>query len=136
MNSTYFMFNNIFCEMKGKEVIHWGGPGGNGGPILISSRRCNFSIYLDIQVYYLDIQAITTLLGLISVHYFSYVLIPSIHSIFYVTTVLLKSDVFWHSKRYGSLSFGPTRMGLGSFWRGKKGVLSSIFTYLFNGNFF
>ena len=48
------MFNNIFCEMKIKKVIHWGG-------VLISSWKCNFSIYLDIQVYYLDIQAITTL---------------------------------------------------------------------------
>ena len=51
--------------MKGKKVIHWRGPGGNGGPVLISSWRCNFSIYLDIQVYYLDIQAIITLLSLI-----------------------------------------------------------------------
>ena len=24
-SSTSFMFNNIFCEMKGKKVIHWGG---------------------------------------------------------------------------------------------------------------
>ena len=24
-NSTFFMFNNIFCEMKGKNIIHWGG---------------------------------------------------------------------------------------------------------------
>ena len=23
--SKSFMFNNIFCEMKGKKVIHWGG---------------------------------------------------------------------------------------------------------------
>ena len=66
-SSTSFMFNNIFCEMKGKTVIHWGGPGGNGGPVLILSWRCNFSSYLDIQVYYLDIQAITTLLYLILV---------------------------------------------------------------------
>ena len=57
------MFNNIFCETKSKKVIHWDGPGGNGGPVLISSWRCNFSIYLDVQVYYLDIQAITTLYG-------------------------------------------------------------------------
>ena len=55
------MFNNIFCEMKGKKVIHWGGAGGNGGTVLITSWKCNFSIYLDIQLYYLDIQAITTL---------------------------------------------------------------------------
>ena len=61
-NSTSFMFNKNICEVKGKKVIHcwW-----NGGPVLISSWRCNFSIYLDIQVYYLDIQAITTLLCLI-----------------------------------------------------------------------
>ena len=38
-----------------------GGAGGNGGTVLISSWKCNFSIYLDILVYYLDIQAITTL---------------------------------------------------------------------------
>ena len=24
-NFTSFMFSNIFCEMKGKKVIHWGG---------------------------------------------------------------------------------------------------------------
>ena len=82
--------------MKGKKVISGGGgPGGNGGPVLISSWRCNFSIYLDIQVYYLDIQAITRLLSLILV---LYELLPSIHSIFYVTTALLKSDVLRHSK--------------------------------------
>ena len=26
-----FMFDNIFCEMKGKKVIHWGGPRGEWG---------------------------------------------------------------------------------------------------------
>ena len=32
-NSISFMFNDIFCEMKGKKVIHWGGgPGGMGEP--------------------------------------------------------------------------------------------------------
>ena len=25
--STSFIFNNIFCEMKDKKVIHWGGMG-------------------------------------------------------------------------------------------------------------
>ena len=55
-NSTSFMFYNIFSEMKGKKVI-WG----NGGTFLISSWKCNFSIYLHIEVYYLDIQGITTL---------------------------------------------------------------------------
>ena len=27
-HSTSSIFNNIFCEMKGKKVIHWGGLGG------------------------------------------------------------------------------------------------------------
>ena len=40
-----------------------GGARGNGGTVLISSCKCNFCLYLDIQVYYLDIQAITTLLA-------------------------------------------------------------------------
>ena len=62
------MFNKIFCEMKGKKVIHvGGGAGGNGGTVQIASCKCNFGIYLDIQVYYLDIQAITTLLCLLLV---------------------------------------------------------------------
>ena len=59
--------------MKGKKVIHWGGP---GGMVQIASWKCNFGIYLAIQVYYLDIQAITTLLGLLLV---LYVLVPSIY---------------------------------------------------------
>ena len=42
-NSTYFIFNYIFCEMNIKKVIHRGGLGGMGEP---------YSIYLDIQVYY------------------------------------------------------------------------------------
>ena len=68
------MFNIIFYEMKGKKVIHCErGPGGNCPNYI---WKFNFSIYLDIQVYYLDIQAITTLLGLLLV---IYVLIPSIH---------------------------------------------------------
>ena len=33
------------------------------GTVLISSWKCNFSIYLDIQLYYLDILAIPTLLA-------------------------------------------------------------------------
>ena len=53
-NSTSFMFNNIFCEMDiYKSYPLWGW--GNGGTILISSWKCNFGIYLDIEVYYLDI---------------------------------------------------------------------------------
>ena len=52
-------------------------------------NRPNF--LLDIQVYYLDIRAITTILWLLLV---LYVLVPPIHSFFYLTTALLKSDVF------------------------------------------
>ena len=65
--------------------MHWGRGGGrgNGGTFLISSGQCYFGIYLDIQ-------ATTTLLCLLLI---LYVLLPSIHSIFYVTTALLKSDV-------------------------------------------
>ena len=62
------MFNNIFFKMKkGKKVIHWKGAWGNGGPVQIDSWKCNFGIYLDIQVYYLDIQEITALLCLLFV---------------------------------------------------------------------
>ena len=57
-NSTSFMFNKKNCEIKSKKVIHWGWP---GGIVQIASWKCNFGIYLDIKVYYLDIQAITTL---------------------------------------------------------------------------
>ena len=124
--------------MKGKKVIHWGA-WGNGGTIQIASWKCNFGIYLDvqlyyldihvyyldiqvyyldiqvyyldIQVYYLDIQAITTLLCLLLV---LYVLVLSIYSIFYLTTALLKSDIFWLSKASSSHSFQPTGIGLGS----------------------
>ena len=127
-NSTSFMLNNIFCEMKGKKVIHWGRPGGNGGTVQILSWKCNFNIYLDIQVYYLDIQAITTLLCLCWFFMCCFLLFIQI---FYVTTALLKSDVFQHSKAKGSQSFGPTRMGLGSFWRGMKWVYKNPIQDLF-----
>ena len=93
------------------------------GSVLISSWKCNFSIYLDIQVYYLDIQAITTLLCLLMV---LYVLVPFIHSFYYLTTTLLKSDMFWHSKAYSSHSFQPTGIGLCSLWRGNR----CVFNYL------
>ena len=43
------------------------GARGNGvwGTIQISSWKCNYRIYLDIQVYYMDIQPISTLLCLL-----------------------------------------------------------------------
>ena len=47
------MFNNIFCEINIQKVIHWGGDWRNGVTVLISFWKGNFSIYLDIQVYYL-----------------------------------------------------------------------------------
>ena len=98
-NSTSFMFNNIFLWDEYWKSYPLGGAQGNAGTMLISSLKCNFSIYLDIQVYYLDIQAITTLLCLLLV---LYVLVPSIHTYFYRTTALLKSNIFWHSKAYTS----------------------------------
>ena len=66
------MINNIFCEITIKKVIHWvkggaQGEWGNGETVLISSWKCNYSIYFDIQVYYMDIQAISTLLCLLLV---------------------------------------------------------------------
>ena len=75
--TTSFMFNKKNSEMKGKKIIHWGGP---GGTVQIASWKSNFSIYLDIQ-------AITILLGLLLV---LHVLLTSIYSFFYLTTIRLK----------------------------------------------
>ena len=36
--------------MNIKKVINWGWASGNGGTVLISSWKYNYSIYLDIQV--------------------------------------------------------------------------------------
>ena len=37
-NSTSFMFNKIFCEMKGKKVIYWGAVGmGEPSKLLLGS---------------------------------------------------------------------------------------------------
>ena len=109
-----------------------GGVWENEPTVQIASWKCNFSIYLDVQVYYLDIQAITTLLCLLLV---LYVLVPSIYSIFYLTTALLKSYVFRHSKAYSSHSFQPTGIGLGSLWIRNRCVLpfisASLYIYIF-----
>ena len=86
-NSTSFIFNKKNCEIKGKKVIHQEGGLGEWGTVQIASLKCNFGIYLDIQ-------AITTLLCLLLV---LYVFVPSIYSFFYLTTALLKSDIFRHS---------------------------------------
>ena len=56
--------------MNIKNVIYWDGAGGmvlTALDFLISSWNCNYSIYFDIQVHYLDIQAISTLLCLLLV---------------------------------------------------------------------
>ena len=50
-NSTSFMFNNLFSEINIKKVIHWGGGRENGGTILNSSWKWNYSIYLDAQLH-------------------------------------------------------------------------------------
>ena len=39
-NSTSFMFINIFCEMKGKNVIHWGGRGETQTAMLQENQCC------------------------------------------------------------------------------------------------
>ena len=92
-------------------MLSTGGARGNGETVLISSWKRNYSIYLDIQVYYLDIQAISTLFCLLLV---LDVFVPSIDTFFYNTTALLKSDIFRHSKAYSSHSFQSTIIGLGS----------------------
>ena len=47
--------------MKGKKISIGGGLE-EWGTMAISSWKCNYSIYLDVQVYYIDIQAISTLM--------------------------------------------------------------------------
>ena len=56
---------------------------GNGETVQIASWTCNFSIYLDIQVYLFDIQAITTLLCLLLV---LYVFVPSFYVFIFLPT--------------------------------------------------
>ena len=114
-----------------KKVSTRGGGYGNGGTDQIASWKCNCRYLLGYPSIYLDIKAITTLLCLLLV---LYVLVPSIYSIFFLTTALLKSDIFRHSKAY-SHSFQPTGIRLGSLWRGNRCVLSIISAYLSIGYF-
>ena len=47
-NTTSFIFNKCFCEMKGKKYLlerAWG----NGGTVQIASRKCYFGIYISKQ---------------------------------------------------------------------------------------
>ena len=124
-NFTSFIFNKNLCEIKGKKVIDWGGPGGMGN-CPNSSWKCNFAIYLDIQ-------ATTTLLCPLLVRY---VLVPSIYLIFYLKTARLKSDICRHSKAYSSHNFQPTCIELGSLWRKNRSILPIISAYLYFFFFF
>ena len=64
------------------------------------------------------------------------VLLPSIRSIFYITTALLKSDSVPALKTLWLSEFWTYKDGTRFiFSRGMKGVLSSFFTYLFDGFF-
>ena len=56
-NSISFIFNNIFCEMNIKKVIHWGVPGEMGSLL-------NFLFEVEFQVY-TNFQAISTLVCLL-----------------------------------------------------------------------
>ena len=69
----YILCLTIFFVRWKVKKLSTGRAGGNGGTVPIMSWKCNFSIYLDIQVYYLDIQAITTLyasIGFLCVSFF------------------------------------------------------------------
>ena len=53
-SSTSFMFNNIFCEMKGKKVIQWGGNGGTvkmlvGSEILVFTWISKYITWISKQ---------------------------------------------------------------------------------------
>ena len=45
------MFNNILCEMNIKKLSTGGWATMNVGTLLISSYKCNYTIYFDNQVY-------------------------------------------------------------------------------------
>ena len=47
--------------MNIKKIIHWGGVGMGELSKILNGGVITLFIYLDIQVYYLDIQAISTL---------------------------------------------------------------------------
>ena len=104
--------------MNIKKVTHCGWVRGKWGTIWISSCKCNYQYLLDIQVYYFDIQAISTLLCIIfNDNWFlmcNYTFFYNIH------VHLLKSDVSSHLKAYSSHSFQPTGIWLGSLWRGNR----------------
>ena len=127
------MSNNIFHEMNIKKSY----PLGVGG---WKKWRKHLNFLLELWLHSFGYPGV--LLGYSSnihplcIRWVLDVLVPSNDLFLYNTTTLLKSDVFWHSKDYSSQSFGPTRMGLGSFWRGLKWVSKTVLTNLFSHNFF
>ena len=112
------MFNNNFCEIYIKKVTNWGWVRGKRGTILISSWKCNYQYLLDIQVYYLDIHAIFTLVCIIFND--NWLLMCNYIFFYNIHVHLLKSDVSSHFKAYSSHSFQLTGIGLGSLWRGNR----------------
>ena len=104
-----------------KKVIRCGES--RGETILISSWKCNYSIYLDIQVHYMDISKqyphFKPSIG-------SWCVIINLSIIHVIYTALLKSDVFRHSKAYSSHSFQSTGIKRGSLWRGNLCILPII----------
>ena len=94
-NSTSFMLNNIFCEMKKLSTV--GGGLGEWG-------NCpNFVLEVLFQY----------ILGYPSNNHTFMLSIGSFHSFIFLS-YNLKSEIFWHSKAYSSHSFQPTGIGLGS----------------------
>ena len=100
-NYTSFIFNNIFCEMNIKKVIHWEGAGKwvNLPNILF---EVEFQVYTSIQAIYTLVCLLFDDNGFVMCNY-------SIEK----KTALLKSDVSGHFKAYSSHSFQPTGIGLG-----------------------
>ena len=103
--------------------------GGLGGTILILSWKCNFSIYLDIQVYYLDPSNNPTFMPSIGS-----LCVDCIYSLIFLPYhTLLRSEIFWHSKAYSSHSFQRTGIGLSSLSRVYRCVspISSVYLEFF-----
>ena len=129
-NSTSFMFNNIFCEMNIKKVIHcWG----NGGTVLISSWE-RISVFTWISRYITWISRYITWISKQYPHFYAFywfLMCWFLLLIHFSIIQLLSWKVTFsrHSKDYSTQSFGPTRMGLGSFWRVSEYLKMSRQTY-------
>ena len=128
------MFNNIFCEMTIKIVFHLRGGGRlNGGTILISSWKCNYSIYLEIQV---------TQYGYPSnIHTFmpsicSWCVIIHFSIILVIKTALRKSDIFRHSKSLLLIQFSTYRNRTGFIVKRKQVHIANYLRIPINCYFF